>query len=56
MFVLQIRKGGNDMYDYMKALYLRFHTNPKRDEELKAQYETIKQGLDREHQITIAGA
>ena len=38
------------MYDYMKALYLRFHREPKRSDELKAQYETVKQGLDREHQ------
>ena len=38
------------MYDYMKALYLRFHRETPRSEELKTQYETIKQGLDREHQ------
>ena len=43
-------KGGNDVYDYMKALHLRFCKKPKRSEELKAQYETVKQGLDREHQ------
>ena len=37
------------MYDYMRALYLRFCKEPKRSEEFKAQYETVKQGLDREH-------
>ena len=38
------------MYDYMKALYLRFHKEAPRSEELKELYESVKQGLDREHQ------
>ena len=38
------------MYDYMKALYLRFHRETPRSEELKGLYESVKQGLDREHQ------
>lgn len=38
------------MYDYMKALYLRFHKETPRSEELKELYESVKQGLDREHQ------
>ena len=38
------------MYDYMKALYLRFCKEPRRSEELTKLYENVKQGLDREHQ------
>ena len=38
------------MYDYMKALYLRFHREAPRSEELKGLYGNVKQGLDREHQ------
>ena len=38
------------MYDYMKALYLRFHKEPPRSAELDKLYESVKQGLDREHQ------
>ena len=38
------------MYDYMKALYLRFHSEAPRSEELTKLYESVKQGLDREHQ------
>ena len=38
------------MYDYMKALYLRFHREPERSEPLTELYESVKQGLDREHQ------
>ena len=38
------------MYNYMKALYLRFHKETRRSEELKELYESVKQGLDREHQ------
>ena len=38
------------MYDYMKALYLRFHKEVPRSEELKGLYSSVKQGLDREHQ------
>ena len=38
------------MYDYMKALYLRFHKEAPRSEELTKLYESVKQGLDREHQ------
>ena len=38
------------MYDYMKALCLRFCKEPRRSEELKELYESVKQGLDREHQ------
>ena len=38
------------MYDYMKALYLRFHREAPRNEELVKLYESVKQGLDREHQ------
>ena len=48
--MLQIRKGANDMYDYMRALYLRFHSEAPRGEELIKLYESVKQGLDREHQ------
>lgn len=43
-------KGGNEMYNYMKALYLRFHKEAPRSGELKELYESVKQGLDREHQ------
>ena len=43
-------KGGNEMYDYMKVLYLRFHKEAPRSEELNELYESVKQGLDREHQ------
>lgn len=43
-------KGGSDMYDYMKALYLRFHREAPRSGELTKLYESVKQGLDREHQ------
>ena len=38
------------MYDYMKALYLRFHSETPRSEDLTKLYESVKQGLDREHQ------
>lgn len=38
------------MYDYMKALYLRFHRETSRSEKLNGLYESVKQGLDREHQ------
>ena len=38
------------MYDYMKALYLRFHRETPRSAELKELYKGVKQGLDREHQ------
>ena len=38
------------MYDYIKALYLRFHKETPRSEELTKLYESVKQGLDREHQ------
>ena len=38
------------MYDYVKALYLRFCKEPRRSEELTKLYESVKQGLDREHQ------
>ena len=38
------------MYDYMKALYLRFHREAPRSKELTKLYESVKQGLDREHQ------
>ena len=38
------------MYDYMKALYLRFHRETPRSAELNELYESVKQGLDREHQ------
>jgi len=38
------------MYDYMKALYLRFHREAPRSEKLAKLYESVKQGLDREHQ------
>ena len=38
------------MYNYMKALYLRFHREAPRSEELKELHESVKQGLDREHQ------
>ena len=38
------------MYDYMKALYLRFHRETPRSAELKELYDGVKQGLDREHQ------
>ena len=38
------------MYDYMNALYLRFHKEVPRSEELTKLYEHVKQGLDREHQ------
>ena len=38
------------MYDYMKALYLRFHSEVPRDDKLNELYESVKQGLDREHQ------
>lgn len=38
------------MYDYMKALYLRFHSEAPRGEELNKLYESVKQGLDREYQ------
>ena len=43
-------KGANEMYNYMKALYLRFHKEARRGEELTKLYESVKQGLDREHQ------
>lgn len=38
------------MYDYMKALHLRFRRLPPRSEEVKELYENVKEGLDREHQ------
>ena len=38
------------MYDYMKALYLRFRREPQRSEALTELYESVKGGLDREHQ------
>ena len=38
------------MYDYMKALYLRFHSETPRSDKLNELYESVKQGLDREHQ------
>ena len=38
------------MYDYMKALYLRFRREPERNEALSKLYESVKGGLDREHQ------
>lgn len=38
------------MYDYTKALYLRFHREAPRSEKLAKLYESVKQGLDREHQ------
>lgn len=38
------------MYDYMKALYLRFHRETPRSEKLTKLYGSVKQGLDREHQ------
>ena len=38
------------MYDYMKALYLRFCKEPRRSEELTKLYESVKQGLDRDQQ------
>ena len=38
------------MYDYMKALYLRFRREPERSEALTELYESVRQGLDREHQ------
>ena len=38
------------MYDYMKALYLRFHKETPRSEELNKLYDSVKQELDREHQ------
>ena len=38
------------MYDYMKALYLRFHSEAPRGDKLNELYESVKQGLDREHQ------
>ena len=38
------------MYDYMKALYLRFRREPERSKVLAELYESVKQGLDREHQ------
>ncbi len=41
------------MYDYMKALYLRFHREAPRSEELVKLYESVKQGLDREHQKSL---
>lgn len=52
MVVIRVAKpkGGNEMYDYMKALYLRFHKETPRSEELKELSESVKQGLDREHQ------
>ena len=43
-------KGANEMYNYMKALYLRFHKETRRSEDLTKLYESVKQGLDREHQ------
>ena len=38
------------MYDYMKALYLRFHRVTPRSRELIALHDRVKDGLDREHQ------
>lgn len=38
------------MYDYMKALYLRFHSEAPRGDKLNELYESVKQGLDRDHQ------
>lgn len=38
------------MYDYMKALFLRFRREPERSESLTELYESVKGGLDREHQ------
>ena len=38
------------MYNYMKALYQRFCKELPRSEELIKLYESVKQGLDREHQ------
>ena len=38
------------MYDYMKALYLRFHSEAPRGDKLNGLYESVKQDLDREHQ------
>ena len=38
------------MYDYMKALYLRFRRESERSETLTELYESVKDGLDREHQ------
>ena len=38
------------MYDYMKALYLRFHGEAPRGDKLNELYESVKQGLDRDHQ------
>ena len=38
------------MYDYVKALYLRFHREAPRSEELTKLYESVKQGLDRDQQ------
>ena len=38
------------MYDYMKALHLRFHKEMPRNEKLNELYESVKQSLDREHQ------
>ena len=38
------------MYDYMKALYLRFRREPQRSETLTELYESVKQGLDRDQQ------
>ena len=38
------------MYDYMKALYLHFHSVTPRSRELIALHESVKDGLDREHQ------
>ena len=38
------------MYDYVKALYLRFHSEAPRGDKLNGLYESVKQGLDREHQ------
>lgn len=41
------------MYDYMKALYLRFHREAPRSEELVKLDESVKQGLDREHKKSL---
>jgi len=38
------------MYDYMKALYLRFHRVTPRSRELISLHNRVKNGLDREHQ------
>ena len=38
------------MYDYMKALYLRFHSEAPRGDKLNELYESVKQGLGRDHQ------